>query len=158
MRKTVYVCAVVLSIAVGSALADTGVPVDLPARARGAERIVVASIERVRPQYQKNEFGDELIVSHAELRVSEVLKGPATTSEAITIEVEGGTVDGITLSVSDLPAVAPGERAVFFLGRDRRGQTVPHLRGQGILKLDAMDRVAGTSTTLADVRRAVSGR
>ena len=150
--------AAVFTIAAVPVMADSASPIALAARAKGAERIVVASIERVRAEYQKNEFGDALIVTHAELRVAEVLKGQAKNGEAITVEVEGGTIDGITLSVSDLPTVAAGENAVFFLGRGRRGEVVPHLRGQGILKLDALQRVAGTATTLADVRSAVSGR
>ena len=92
LRKTVYVSAVLLSVAVGSALADTGVPVDLPARARGAERIVVASVQRVRPEYRRNQFGDELIMSQADLRVTEVLKGRSADGQTVVVEVEGGTI------------------------------------------------------------------
>jgi hypothetical protein len=160
LRKTVYVCAIVLSVAMGSALADTGVPVDLPTRARGAERVIVASVQRVRPEYRRNEFGDELIVSQADLRVSEVLKGRGAGGETVVVEVEGGTIGEVTLHVSDLPALAAGENAVFFLARvpGDEDKYVPHLRGLGVLKLDAADRVIGTGSTLADVRRAVSGR
>ena len=160
LRKTVYVSAVLLSVAVGSALADTGVPVDLPARARGAERIVVASVQRVRPEYRRNQFGDELIMSQADLRVTEVLKGRSADGQTVVVEVEGGTIGDVTLHVSDLPALAAGENAVFFLARAPGAEEkyVPHLRGLGILKLDAAGRVIGTGSTLADVRRAVSGR
>jgi hypothetical protein len=160
LQKTVYVCAGVLSFAVVSALADTGVPVDLPARARGAERVVVASVQRVRPEYRRNQFGDELIISQADLRVSETLKGRSAAGETVVVEVEGGTIGEVTLHVSDLPALAAGENAVFFLERvpGDEDKFVPHLRGLGILKLDAAGRVIGTGSTLADVRRAVTGR
>jgi hypothetical protein len=160
LRKSVYVCAGVLSVAVVSALADTGLPVDLPARARGSERVVVASVERVRPEYRRNEFGDELIVSRADLRVTESLKGRSADGETVVVEVEGGTIGDVTLHVSDLPAIAAGENAVFFLERvpGDEDKFVPHGRGLGILKLDAEERVIGTGSTLADVRRAVSGR
>ena len=70
----------------------------------------------------------------------------------LDIEVEGGTVGEVTLAVSDLPRVSAGERAVFFVSRDARGRLVPHLRGQSILKLDAQDRVAGSTLSLAALR------
>ena len=46
-----------------------------------------------------------------------------------------------------------GERAVFFLAPAGGGEFQPHLRGQGILKLDKDDRVADSSLTLAEIRR-----
>lgn len=83
--------------------------------------------------------------------MEEVVKGPAGPA---TLVLEGGTVDGITLRVSSLPTLARGERAVFFLetGQDD-GQFRPHLRGQGILKLDSSNRVPRSSLTLDEIRR-----
>jgi len=70
--------------------------------------------------------------------------------------VEGGTVGDLTLRVSDLPAVKPGDRAVFFLNPDQSGTQVPHMRGRGILRVTETDRIEGTaSTTLSDVRQQV---
>ena len=71
----------------------------------------------------------------------------------MSVEVEGGTIGDVTLHVSDLEPVAPGARAVFYLARSSRGALVPHLRGQGFLKLDRSDRVRNSTTTLADIRR-----
>jgi hypothetical protein len=120
-------------------------------RARGAERIVVATITGITSKYERNEFGDELIVSRATLAVEESVKG---SSDALTtLEYEGGTVNGITLHVSSLPVLNRGERGVFFMKRGKTGEFKPHLRGQGILKLDAKNRVQGSSLTLEDVRR-----
>jgi len=116
------------------------------------ERVVVASVDDVTATYESNAFGDRLIVSHARLRVEEALKGPA---DPMTLDYEGGTVDGVTLHVSSLPALARGERAVFFVARGARGEFTPHLRGQGIVKLDATDHVPHSSLTLDDVRRMV---
>ena len=90
------------------------------------------------------------------MRVREVLKGAGRAGDALTIDVEGGTVDGITLRVSDMPAMAPGEQAVLFVNKNRQGHNVPHLRGQGILKFDTNGRVLGTSLAIDDVRRAVA--
>ena len=151
-------------------------PVTIEERARGAERVVVATVTDVSSRYERNEFGDELIVSRATLALEEVLKGP---TEPATLEYEGGTVDGITLHVSSLPGRARGERglffmkrgqpgvlrppvrgerAIFFMTRGKRGELRPHLRGQGILKLDRSNHVQGSGLTLDDVRRMSRGQ
>lgn len=135
------------------ALADNMVPVDVRTRARGADRVVVAEVGPVESAYQRNEHGDALIVSRAELRVQQVLKGQVRAGESQLVEVEGGTVGDITLRVSDMPRLSRGERAIFFLSRNRQGRLVPHLRGLGVLRLDATDRVQGTNLTLDDVRQ-----
>jgi hypothetical protein len=57
------------------------------------------------------------------------------------------------LRVSSLPTLTPGERAVFFLDRMSDGTFQPHLRGQGILKLDDQNFVKGTSLSLDEIRR-----
>jgi hypothetical protein len=119
-------------------------------RARGADRVVVATVADATARYQRNEFGDDLIVTHARLAVEEVIKGSAGD---VMLEVEGGTVNGITMRVSDLPSVKKGERAVFFLKPGRNGEFTSHGRGEGILKLDAANRVPGTNLTLDELRR-----
>ena len=140
----------------GAVAAQHGPPIDLTALARGADRVLVATVIRVDPGFQANEFGDELIVSRTHLHVATVLKGSRPTEDQVVVmELEGGTIGELTLDVSDLPSLARGERAVVFLGRNSRGAVVPHGRGQGILKLESSDRVTGTQLTLAAVRRAV---
>jgi hypothetical protein len=130
-------------------------PASIQERARGSDRIVVASISDVTASHETNEFGDKLIVSHAKLAVEETMKGP---SEPATVDVIGGTLDGYTLHVSSLPLVTRGDRAVFFLERGKNGKLQPHLRGQGILKLDTSNNVRGSSLTLDDIRRMVHER
>jgi hypothetical protein len=125
--------------------------VPLVDRARGAERVVVGRVTAVSPMWRTNEFGDRLIVSIVSVAVDETLRGP--TQPSVDVEVEGGTIGDLTLHVSDLEPVALGDRAVFYLARGARGAFVPHLRGQGLLKLDRTDRVRGSSVTLADIRR-----
>jgi hypothetical protein len=135
-------------------------PVSIPDRVRGSEQVVVATIADVRATYETNQFGDRLIVSHAKLQVNERLKGNA--AQTVDVDVLGGTIGDVTLDVSSLPHVKGGERAVFFLDRDQTtGRMLPHLQGQGILKLDANDRVKGTSLDLNTIRAmaaAVAGR
>jgi hypothetical protein len=123
-------------------------------RARGAERVVVGRVSAVAPVWQVNDFGDRLIVSIVSVVVDETLKGPSQAT--VDVEVEGGTIGDVTLRVSDLASFVPGDRAVFYLSRSSRGVFVPHLRGQGVLKLDLQDRVPGSSLTLAEIRRTVA--
>ena len=131
--------------------ANSEQPVSIEQRARGAHRVVVARIAETSPRYERNEFGDNLIVTYARLEVEEALKGEP---DGVTIAVEGGTIGGMTMRASSLPSVARGERAVFFLTRGKKGEFRPHLRGQGILKLGRDDRVPDSSLTLAQIRRA----
>jgi hypothetical protein len=128
----------------------------LAERADGAERVVVGRVTSVNGVWQKNEFGDRLIVSVVRVAVEETLKGEAQTT--MELEVEGGTIGDLTLHVSDITPVVPGDRAVFYVRRSPRGVLVPHRRGLGLLKLDRSQRVAGSNLTLDEVRRAVRSR
>jgi len=137
-------------LAAAAAAQERAVP--LETRARGAERVLVGRVASVNPAWQVNDFGDRLIVSVVRVTVDETLKGQ--TQQTVDVEVEGGTIGDLTLRVSDLTTFKPGERAVFYLTRSRRGTLVPYMRGQGLLKLDGANRVAGSNTTLDQIRLA----
>jgi hypothetical protein len=137
--------------ACAATLAAQGVAASLTERARGAERIVLGRVASSQPVWRVTEHGDRLIVTILRVVAAETLKGAAQST--LDVEVEGGTIGDLTLRVSDVPALVPGDRAVFYLRRDARGALVPHDRGQGLLKLDQTDRVPGTNVTLDDVRR-----
>ena len=141
-----------LSLTATALAQETAVP--LADRARGSERVIVGRVTAVNPVWRTNEFGDRLIVSVTRVAVDETLRGPSHAS--VEVEIEGGTIGTVTLHVSDIDAVAAGDRAVFYLKRTSRGAFVPHLRGQGFLKLDRSDRVRGTAVTLSDIRRTVA--
>lgn len=154
-RAPILVCLCCGLLGSGLAVrANQATPVPLAERARGADRVVVGRVASVAPVWQVNEFGDRLIVSMVRVVVSETLKGQAVPT--LEVEVEGGTIGELTLRVSDQTSFAPGERAVFYLKRTARGTFVPHLRGQGLLKLDASNRVSGSSLTLEEIRREVA--
>jgi hypothetical protein len=154
-RVQAFVAAIVCSSAVAAtARGQDAVPVPLVDRARGAERVVVGRVTAVNPAWRVNDFGDRLIVSVLRVTVDETLKGSAQTS--VDVEVEGGTIGGLTLRVSDQEALAAGDRGVFYLARSARGTLVPHLRGQGFLRLDRGDRVPNSSLTLDEIRRTVA--
>lgn len=130
--------------------ASTGRSVPLEERIQGADVVVVATPSSVGAEWRENAFGDRLIVSRYVLQVQETLKG--MSGAAMSLDLEGGTLDGFTMRVSSLPSLAPGERAVFFLDGST-GAYHAHLKGLGILKLDDQDVVRGSSLTLGEIRR-----
>jgi hypothetical protein len=127
----------------------------LDERINGAERVVVATVRDVTPEWRETSHGDRLIVSRLRLEIDETLKG-ADAREAI-LEVEGGTLDGLTLRVSSLPMIRGGERAVFFMKRGNGSTYEPYLKGQGILFLDDRDVVRGSSLQLDQIRTQARG-
>ena len=139
----------------GVVSASVGPQVDIPTRARGSATIVLATIVEVHSSFERSAYGDQLIVSHALLQVEETMKGAGES--LVSVDIEGGSVGDLTLRVSDLPSVATGERGVFFLERSPSGTFLPHLRGLGILKVDAEGRVRGSSLTVGTVRSLVQG-
>jgi hypothetical protein len=135
--------------------ASGGPSVDIATRARGAGRIVIATVADVQPRYDVNEHGDRIIVSQAFLVVEESLKG--APAHVLPVDIEGGTIGDVTLSVSDMPKLKKGDRAVFFLDAtvSSAGAHKPHGRGLGILTLDKTNHVEGTPVTLQDVKAAI---
>ena len=117
----------------------------LQLRFQGAERVVLGTVERVSAAFGHNQYGDYLILSTVTVRVVESLRGAAAV--VTRFELEGGTVGDLTLEVSDLPSLSPGDHGVFALQRSAIGGWVPNRRGLGILLLPA-----GADLTL--VRRA----
>ena len=155
-KRTTAAAALAASLAVSSlALASESRSVPVAERIQGADTVVVATAASVNATWRENAFGDRLIVSRVVLHVEETLKGARTPT--VSMDVEGGTLDGFTLRVSSLPALAPGERAVFFLKAAGGGVYRSHLQGQGILKLDDQDQVKGSSLRLDEIRRAAAG-
>jgi hypothetical protein len=140
----------------GVAAASSGRPVDVPERIKGAESVVIATAGAITPTWRRNNYGDQLIVSEVLLKVEETLKGTPEASRVL--DLEGGTLSGYTLHVSDLPELNVGDRAVFFLDRTNSHASVPHLRGLGILKLDRQNQVTGTSLSLDDIRHMARGQ
>lgn len=150
-RALVPFLAVCLSVTSASAASDP--PVDVGKQAKGAKKVVVATVTDVDSEFGENDHGDRLIFSRVTLQIDETMKGAHEGS--VVVAIEGGTVGDVTLTVSDMPRMTRGERAVLFLEDSRRNGNVPHGRGAGVLKLDADDRVAGSSVSLEDVRAAV---
>jgi hypothetical protein len=137
-------------------VARAGVDTDrtsIEERAKGAEKVAVVRVSSTRTEHAKNDYGDDLIYTHAKLQVKEKLKGDLSDANP-EMTVEGGTLDGITLKVSDMESVNSGDEFVVFL--DREGSRLkPHMRGLGLLKLDRSGRVNNGRWSLDDVRNRV---
>jgi len=140
-------------LATATVWASVDSPVDVGAQAKGANKVVVATVTDVQSAFGENDFGDRLILSQVTFRVDETMKGPQAGSVVVT--VEGGSVGDLTLEVSDMPTMEKGQRAVLFLTSSRSGGDVPYRRGAGVLRLDGDDRVPGTDLTLEEIRAAV---
>jgi hypothetical protein len=135
-----------------SGIASANPQIDRVSRAlRQAERVVVGQVSAVEPIWKSNEHGDQLIVSRAWVRADETLKGTPATD--VAIEIEGGTLGGLTLKVSDMPTMRPGDRAVFVLRRGPAGEWLPHDRGAGVMRVDANGNVAGAGMPLEQLRQ-----
>jgi hypothetical protein len=125
---------------------------NLARRFVGAQSAVVGKVESVTPRWHRNQWGDELIVSRLTVDVVETLRG--ASARKLQIDVEGGTLGGLTLQVGHQVALEAGDRAVFILDEVQPGLHAPHGKAQGLLRLGPHDRVEGTSATLAEVRAA----
>jgi hypothetical protein len=149
-RRTCAIALLAVCGASSAAFASDSRPVPLAERIQGANVVVVATPTSVDASWRENALGDRLIVSRYVLQVQETLKG--RPAQMISLDLEGGTLDGFTLRVSSSPTLVPGERAVFFLDAGN-GPYHAHLKGQGILTLDEQDVVRGSSLTLDEIRR-----
>ena len=126
---------------------------EIGARARGASKIVVATVVDVTGRFGTNAHGDQLIYSDVVLEVSETLKGAAAPT--VTMTIEGGEVGELKLEVSHMPTVRRGDRGLYFLGRLPRGEWVPYGGERGVLKILSADRLQNTALTLPQARALV---
>jgi hypothetical protein len=119
--------------------------------ARGSASVVVARVVTVtsRELPLDGTTGNHVIVSDAQLVVENRLAGSG--SATLTVTVPGGTIDGLSMAVSEAPRFAVGDRCVLFL--DGAGRVVADRQG----KLDVEgDWVPGVSQSLATVEARIS--
>ena len=126
---------------------------DVKAAVQKAKFTLVGTVTDTQASRRKSQWGDEIIVTRAVLRTDEALKG--TPPSWVPIDLEGGTIDGITMEASHTPLMARGERAVFLVDQLADGRFIAHERGAGILKLRPDDRVQDSALTLNDIRALV---
>ena len=121
----------------------------------GADAAVVGTAIRTDATWRTTPYGDRLIVSRVQIAVEETLKGPPL--KQVVLEMDGGTLDGVTMATSAQSLVRIGDRGIFLLDPpDGTGRRTSYRR-RGVLLLDR-DRVRGSRLTLADVRAELRGK
>ncbi len=146
-------CVGVVMCLLGAATSTAHAQEDLSERTKRAHQVVVGTVIDVAPTYENTREGDQIIVSHVSVRVDELLKG--VLEPVLMLTLEGGTVGDLTLTVSDMPVMEHGDRAVFFLDRVSPGQYLPRERGLGVMKLDRLNRVRESGLSLDDIKDVV---
>lgn len=124
---------------------------ELQAALKQAKFAIVGTITETRASRRRSGWGDDIIVTTAIVRADETLRGASPSWTPL--ELEGGTLNGVTMEASDTPLTQRGERAVFLVDQLPDGRFIAHGRRRGILKLRQDDRVADSDLTLNDVRR-----
>ena len=136
--------------ALGADVAST----DLATRLRGASRVIVGSVARVEPRLVRTSSGDRLIVTRTWIRVEESLKG--RRDAWLAVDLEGGTIGGISMRASDIVPLVVGERAVLLVEPTAGGGWRPHRRGLGLLRLTRDNLVRDLGMSLGELRRAAA--
>lgn len=135
-------------------------PMSIDSVARAADSVVVVRViaQQSRVAGDGDGAGDAPVVTDTRLHVERALSGSGPTD--ITLTQPGGTLHGVTLVLSELPAFAVGERCLLFLdaegavvgaeqGRlDIVGEQVPQL-GRNLDELDGyLAQVSAPDTRL----------
>jgi hypothetical protein len=128
-----------------------GASAELTKALKQAKFAIVGTITETRASRRRSSWGDDIIVTTAIVHTDETLRGAAPSWTPL--ELEGGTLNGVTMEASETPLTTRGERAVFLVDQLPDGRFVAHGRRAGILKLRADDRVEDSALTLSDVRR-----
>lgn len=126
---------------------------------QNAQTILQGRVTSGRSEFVTRPDGSRTIVTRYMLQVDESLKGTAPASQELVID--GGTVDGLTLKVSDMPPLAVGEELIVFGNQTAEGFR-PYGRQSGLLRVEQNSRlVRGRSLSVDDVRariQAMEGR
>jgi len=109
--------------------------------------IVIGKVESVRSYWNP---AHTRILTDVGVSVSQTFAGE--TAQHLTLTELGGEVDGIRVTVPGCPAFRPGEEALFFVWRDRKGDAQVNGLAQGKFDIERDPR-----TGAAFVQRATPG-
>ena len=152
MRLLLYLCVIVLmavqvwptssaqDVAVGGTEAER-----LTEEVAEADRVTHGRVRRVNPRWSETDFGDRIIVTDVELTIIEHIKGSKQTT--VTVEVVGGTIDGLTMTSSLQDLVEQNDLVVAI---SQNGKVKPG----GWLRRNADGSPVGYGPTIAQLRTA----
>jgi len=121
-------------------------------RMRAAERVFVGTVTAVTARWEITSFGDHIIVSRADFDIDEAIKGPVD-DDWLPIEVRGGTIGELTLTVSHVPLLHRTQRAIVFANPVRGDAYALVGEEEGFVELDVTNQVRGSHLKLDDFRR-----
>ena len=105
-----------------------------------ADLIVLGSVMRTESRWAKP---GRMIVTDAEVQVTQSLKGDTPSGGTIVVTLPGGAVDSIALTIPGAPHLSTGQQALLFL---QRGKSQSDLRivgmSQGALVVVAQNGVS----------------
>jgi hypothetical protein len=123
----------------------------VPEKARIAQAIVVAKVERAEPRWMVEGGAIKTLVT---LSVETAIKGKLAAKQKITVVVPGGKIGELVHEVPGVSRYVAGERAVLFLEPHPDGWVE---LGIGIGKYDVSKKQIVTHTPLVAQMRAVRG-
>ncbi len=92
----------------------------LKLQAEISDVVVVGAVTKVETKMEKDENGDQLMITHVKVSVLEWLKG--TSDSSIEVEMVGGMLKGMTMKSSAEPdPLKAKERAVLYLQKKSNG-------------------------------------
>lgn len=108
-----------------------------------SDRIVQGRVLSMSCHAGTNQYGDQLIYTDISIRTDQALKGERTN---MLLTIEGGTANGITLKVSDVPTFKVGEEVVVFAKKQAAGYLLSFgSQAKYTIKNDGMIRENGMS-------------
>ena len=148
MRYSSLAIAVVLAIAAGVLLIPHGQAQEdallakLQADITASSAVVVGVVRGSKPIRGSNDY---ITTTHT-IQKTRVLKG-AHAAGYVTITIPGGTVGDLSMSVSYLPRLNPGNKVLLLL--DASGNLRP---GQTVYRLTDADNLEQTSVSLTTIQ------
>lgn len=96
-------------------------PVTLHTLVQQSDRIVQGRVLSLSYHSGTNQYGDQLIYTDVLIRADQALKGARFD---LLLTVEGGTANGLTLVVTDVPKFKVGEEILVFAKKEGAGYTL----------------------------------
>jgi hypothetical protein len=106
---------ILILMLVGSVSFALEIPLAWEGLAQKSDRIARGRVRSLICKAGTNEFGDQLIYTDVYIGVTDTLKGDRSD---FVLTVEGGTLDEISLTVSDAPVFKVGEEVIVFAVKD----------------------------------------
>lgn len=117
LSRSCLLAAAACGLMASSTRATTVVPPDFDSLVKNADYVVRAVVKSVNSEYRNTPHG-RAIFTKVELQVLETITG--TPPSPLVLEMLGGTVDGVTLTVDGTPKFHVGDEDILFVQNNGR--------------------------------------